>query len=209
MGSLALPQILVSVQETTEDRFGTRGQKEGHSLRWLVGFNSRTGGQTLRGALKILVSLWQGIYTPSLHPPRTCTELRCLWGLQWGLRARSKGQNSKRVREGACSTTTGLHSTEAVCFRLQRDPDAGRHTCGAHIHVHIEDSKSLPSLAQPQVWQRWERALCGLIWAEAKKLLPSVSSNGGGGGGRGKGLKIKANLTTPMTTVADHRLHNS
>lgn len=90
-----------------------------------------------------------------------------------------QGAEGKRVKR-ACSMTTGLNSTEAGCFwLLLRDPDAGRHTCGAHIHVHIEDSKSLPSLAHPQAWQRRECALCGLTWAEAKKLLPSVSSSGG------------------------------
>lgn len=115
----------------------------------------------------------------------------------------SEGQKSKRVSEGACSMTTGLHSTEAEYFRLQRDLDAGRHTCGAHRHVHIEDSKSLPSLAHPQARQRWECALCGLMWQRQRGsslLCPQVG---------GKGLKIKANLTTPMTTTADHRLHNS
>lgn len=96
-----------------------------------------------------------------------------------------QGVEEKRAR-GACSMTTGLNSTEAGCFRLLlRDPDAGRHTHGAQIHVHIEDSKSLPSLAHPQAWQRWECALCRLMWTEAKKLLPSVSSS------RGRDLKSK------------------
>lgn len=112
------------------------------------------------------------------------------------METRARGDGEKN--EGACSMTTGLTSTEAGCFRLLQDPGAGRHACGAHIHVHIEDSKSLPFLAHPQAWQGWECALCNLMWAEVKKLLPSVSLRWGWG----KGLKIKANLMTPMTTTA-------
>lgn len=165
-----------------------RDQKEGRVLRWLVGFNSRTGGQTLRGALKIWLHDGKN-YIPSLHPPRTCTELRCLRGLRW---ARSEGQKNK----GACSTTIGLNSTEAGCFRLLRDPDAGRHTCGTHIHVHIEDSKSLPSLA-PSTGLA-EMGMCPLRVnvGRGKEVPPFHVLQ------QGKGLKIKANLTTPMTNPA-------
>jgi hypothetical protein len=59
------PNSSVSAGKKTEDRFGIRGQKEGHPLRWLVGFNSRTGGQTLRGALKNLGY----IMARNIHPP--------------------------------------------------------------------------------------------------------------------------------------------
>lgn len=40
MGSLASPQILVSLQETAKYRFGLRGQMERRAQRWLVRFNS-------------------------------------------------------------------------------------------------------------------------------------------------------------------------
>lgn len=112
-----------------------------------------------------------------------------------GVSSEGSGQGVK----GICSTTTGLNSTQAGCFRLLQNPDAGGHTCGTHIHVHIEDSKSLPSLAHLQAWQRWECALCGLMWQRQRSSslpCPQVGRVGG------KGLKIKANLTTPMTTTA-------
>lgn len=44
MGSLASPQILVSVQERAEYRFGMRSPQEGHAQRWLIGLCSMTGG---------------------------------------------------------------------------------------------------------------------------------------------------------------------
>lgn len=62
-----------------EDRFGMRDQKGGHALIWLAGFDSRTGGQTLRGTFEVCLHSDKS-YTPSLYPPRTCNELRCLWG---------------------------------------------------------------------------------------------------------------------------------
>lgn len=95
MGSLASPHILVSVQETAKYRFGLRGQMGRRAQRRLVEFNSVTGGQRLKGDFKIVLQDGQS-YTPSLHPPKTCTELRHLWDLQW---RPGQGVMEERMRE--------------------------------------------------------------------------------------------------------------
>lgn len=68
---------------------------ERRAQRWLVGFNSMIGGQRLKGGFKIMLQYGQS-YTASLHPPKTCPELRDLWDLQW---RPGQGVTGKRMRE--------------------------------------------------------------------------------------------------------------
>lgn len=68
---------------------------ERRAQRWLVEFNSMTGDQRLKGGFKIMLQYGQS-YTPSLYPPKTCTELRYLWDLQW---RPGQGVMGKRMRE--------------------------------------------------------------------------------------------------------------